>query len=31
MLGTICERCGKPTNDYTPECFECMTRNDWKP
>lgn len=31
MLGTICERCGEPTYDYTPECFDCMTRDDWKP
>lgn len=30
MLGTICERCGKPTNDFTPECLDCMTRDDWK-
>lgn len=31
MLGTICEQCGEPTNDYTPERFDCMMRDSWTP
>ena len=31
MLGTICERCGEPTNDYTAECFYCMMLDSWTP
>lgn len=31
MLGTICERCGEPTEDYTSECFDCMMQDTWTP
>lgn len=31
MLGTICEQCGEPTNDYTTECLDCMMQDSWTP
>lgn len=33
MLGTICERCGEPTNNYTPLCLDYTfkVRGWWNP